>query len=701
MTPSAPPISVLIVDDRPDKLLSLEAALEGLRLNIVTADSGRNALKAILKQEFALILLDVNMPDIDGFEAAHLIRTRAQSEHTPIIFITAFGDDMHVARGYSLGAVDFILAPVVPEVLRTKVTVFIELYKKTTEVQRQARRLAQRAAQLHKLNEASLAVNAAQNLDEMLQLIAAAARDIFSAASASLVTTLDPQRPLTKKVVASGSGARTEQVPPTLADIRLLVAEAQKASVCEGAPQRPAAGTAQAAVQRAGGLVTAPLTGRGSSRMGMIQIDIGAEREFSDDDQALLFQLCRMASIAIENALFVEAREANRIKDEFLATLSHELRTPLTAMLGWVQLLGMSDGLGEETRRGLEVIERNVNVQTKLIDDLLDISRIVAGKLRLNASRVDLLSIVRSVIDDAQPAADSKRIRLISELQGGEVPLWGDPDRLRQVFWNVLNNAVKFTPAGGRIEVVRREAAHVVSIEIKDSGIGINSAFLPFVFERFRQADSTSTRSHSGLGIGLALVRHVVELHGGNVAAFSPGEGQGAVITISLPAALPTTCSGEPPAADDRAACLGDAPVRQADLSGLQVLVVDDQMDTRDIIRRSLERFGAQVMTATSALQAISIVEQQVPDLMLSDIGMPEMDGYALIRYLRQLPAERGGGIPAIAITAFALERDKVKAIEAGYQAHVTKPIDFDKLLSAVANLLPVAESPAGDRREA
>ncbi|HEX4148052.1 MAG TPA: response regulator, partial [Pirellulales bacterium] len=377
------------MDDRPDKLLSLEAALEELQLHIVKADGGRGALKCILKQEFALILLDVNMPDMDGFETAHLIRQRAQSEHTPIIFITAFGDDMHVARGYSLGAVDFILAPVVPEVLRTKVAVFIELYKKTAEVQRQARRQAQRAAQLHKLNEASLAVNAAQSLDEMLQLIASAARDIFSAASASLVTTLDPQRPLTKKIVATNSGncPSTEQVQPSLADIELLVAEAKRLPLHEAAPREPAGRTAHGAVQRAGGLVSVPLTGRGSSRLGLVQIEIGAEREFTEDDEALLFQLCRMASIAIENSLFAEAREANRIKDEFLATLSHELRTPLTAMLGWTQLLGMSDALDEETRRGLTVIERNIDVQTKLIDDLLDVSRIVAGKLRLNTGR--------------------------------------------------------------------------------------------------------------------------------------------------------------------------------------------------------------------------------------------------------------------------------------------------------------------------
>jgi signal transduction histidine kinase len=689
MTSQSQPISVLIVDDRPDKLLSLEAVLDDLQLQVVKADSGRSALKCILKQDFALILLDVNMPDIDGFETAHLIRQRKQSEHIPIIFVTAFGDDMHMARGYSLGAVDFILAPIVPEVLRTKVMVFIELYKKTAEVQRQARRLAQRAEQLHKLNEASLKVNAAQSLDEMLQLVAAAARDIFGAESASLVTTLDPQRPLTKKVVAidSATGPTTAHVPPTLADIQLLVAEARK-SAADEPRERPSVSTAQFAVQRVGGVVTAPLTGRDHSRMGLAQIDLGAEREFTDDDEALLFQLCRMASIAIENALFAEAREANRIKDEFLATLSHELRTPLTAMLGWVQLLGMSDSLDDETRRGLEIIERNVNVQTKLIDDLLDISRIVAGKLRLNVSRIDLVPILKSVVDDARPAAVAKQIALHSNVQSDEVTLLGDPDRLRQVFWNLLNNAVKFTPPGGRIDVFQREIPEGVEIEVRDSGIGINSTFLPFVFERFRQADSTSTRSHSGLGIGLALVRHVVQLHGGSVAAASPGENRGTAVTLSLPVALPAALSAEPPLADN--ALVGMLPsVRHVDLSGLTFLVVDDQADTRDMLSRALEKVGARVQTAESAVEAIRLVEQRVPDMLLSDIGMPEMDGYALMRYLRELPADRGGLLPAVAITAFALERDKAKALEAGYQAHITKPIDFDTLLSTIVSLLP------------
>ncbi|HEY5315175.1 MAG TPA: ATP-binding protein, partial [Pirellulales bacterium] len=472
-----------------------------------------------------------------------------------------------------------------------------------------------------------------------------------------------------------------------LADIQLLVAEARKASADESR-SRPLASTARFAVQRVGGIVTVPLIGRDNSRMGLAQIDLGADREFSADDEALLFQLCRMASIAIENALFAEAREANRIKDEFLATLSHELRTPLTAMLGWVQLLGMSESLTDETRQGLEVIERNVNVQTKLIDDLLDISRIVAGKLRLNTSRIDLVPILTSVVDDARPAAAARQITLHSNVQSAEVVLLGDPDRLRQVFWNLLNNAVKFTPPGGRIDVFQREARQGIEIEVRDSGIGINRAFLPFVFERFRQADSTSTRSHSGLGIGLALVRHVVQLHGGSVAAFSPGENRGTAITLSLPVALPAATSAEPSLAEDSVAGML-AGVRHVDLSGLTFLVVDDQADTRDMLGRALEKVGARVQLAASAVEAIRLLEQRVPDMLLSDIGMPEMDGYALMRYLRELPADRGGTLPAVAITAFALQRDKAKALEAGYQAHVTKPIDFDTLLATIASLLP------------
>ena len=381
--------------------------------------------------------------------------------------------------------------------------------------------------------------------------------------------------------------------------------------------------------------------------MGILQLDLGAEKEFSGDDEALLFQLCRMASIAIENTLFAEAREANRIKDEFLATLSHELRTPLTAMLGWVQLLGLSDSLSDETRHGLEIIERNVNVQTKLIDDLLDISRIVAGKLHLNVSRVDLVPILKSVVDDSRPAAVAKQITLSSDVESDQVLLLGDPDRLRQVFWNLLNNAVKFTPAGGRIEVLERETPHGVNIEVRDSGIGISSAFLPFVFERFRQADSTSTRSHSGLGIGLALVRHVVELHGGSVSAASPAK------TGVPPSACPyrwrsaTVQSNRrpPPTRFPVWRSMAARPICRA-----CVCWSSTTSRTRGTCSAApWSGWGARVATAASAVEAIRLIEQEVPDMLLSDIGMPEMDGYALIRYLREARARArrrtaGGG---------------------------------------------------------
>ncbi|HEV2801441.1 MAG TPA: PAS domain S-box protein [Pyrinomonadaceae bacterium] len=385
--------------------------------------------------------------------------------------------------------------------------------------------------------------------------------------------------------------------------------------------------------------------------------------------------------------LLREAQEANRLKDDFLATLSHELRTPLTAILGWSRLLQTSDFDEAARRRALHTIERNAQAQTQLIDDLLDTSRIITGKLRLEMRVVDPAGVATAAVETARPAAEAKDIHLQMLLDTQSGPISGDPDRLQQVVWNLLTNAIKFTPRGGRVEVrLERTDAHV-EINVSDTGRGIAPEFLPHVFDRFRQADQTTTRQHGGLGLGLAIVRQLVELHGGSVRVESAGEGQGTTFTVAFPL-LPLQWR-EPPTTD------GGTSAQQAsgeqkcpgELSGLRVLVVDDEADTRELIAAVLASCGAHVIQAATAAEAFEQLERARPDVLISDIGMPEEDGYALLGRIRQLPPERGGAIPAAALTAYARTEDRVRALRSGFQIHVPKPVEPAELITVVATL--------------
>ena len=385
------------------------------------------------------------------------------------------------------------------------------------------------------------------------------------------------------------------------------------------------------------------------------------------------------------HAARIEAEVANRAKDEFLSTLSHELRTPLNAMLGWAQLL-RSRKLDEATiARGLEAIERNARGQTALIEDLLDISRIITGKLRLSTRPVELIPLIEAAIDTVSPSAEAKSIRIQSVLDPWAGPVSGDPDRLQQVIWNLLSNAIKFTPKQGRIQVRLERINSHVEITFSDTGQGIRADFLPYVFDRLRQADSTTTRSHGGLGIGLAIVRHLVELHGGTVHVQSPGEGQGATFMVNLPLAVvlktnelerihPTAESGMP---FDRA----------PSLDGLQVLLVDDEADARDLIKTVLQQCGAEVTAVASTGEALKAVDRLKLDVLVSDIGMPGEDGYTLIRKLRGLEAAQGGSMPAVALTAYARVEDRTHVLAAGFQMHVAKPVNSAELVTVIASV--------------
>jgi signal transduction histidine kinase len=382
-----------------------------------------------------------------------------------------------------------------------------------------------------------------------------------------------------------------------------------------------------------------------------------------------------------------ELEEANRIKDEFLATLSHELRTPLNAMLGWAQVLRSGKVDAPTTDRALEAIERNARAQAQLISDLLDVSRIITGKLRLELRPVELPRILDAALDSVRPAAEAKGIQL--RVTPGQVsgPFAGDPDRLQQVFWNLLSNAIKFTPQGGSVEArLRHTQEGMAELAVSDTGIGIQPDFLPYVFDRFRQAEGSTTRHHGGLGLGLSIVRHLVELHGGTVAVESPGEGQGSTFIVRLPVRLGAESArverraGEP---DPVRSLVNDREL----LAGLSVLVLDDEADTRDLLATVLEQHGARVTAVPSVPEVLDALDRERFDVLLSDIGMPGEDGYSLIRKVRARGADRGGSLPAAALTAYARAEDRLRALSAGFQTHLSKPIDPAELVATIAAL--------------
>ena len=551
---------ILIVDDLPEKLLVYGTVLEELDAELVVARSGTEALKSILNEDFAVILLDVNMPDMDGLETASLIRRYRRTERTPIIFITAYADEMQTSRGYELGAVDYILTPINPHVLRSKVRVFIDLYRAHADLASSHQALEHRV------------------------------------------------------------GERTRELK------------------------------------------------RSNERL---QAEIEERRRIESEREALLER---------EQVLRAEAEELSRLKDEFLATMSHELRTPLNAIFGWITLLrtGRLDEPTEE--RALETIERNARSQKRLIEDLLDVSRIVTGKVTLELSMVDARRIIETAVETMMPAAQAKGIALVPLLDAGVGPLRGDPARLQQVVCNLLSNAIKFTPLGGRVEIVLARRGPEAEISVRDTGQGIKPEFLPYVFDRFRQEDGSISRRHGGLGLGLAIVRHLVELHGGTVSASSDGEGKGATFTLRVPI-RPNASTTQNPASQPI------VPSGAAPLGGVHVLLVDDDPSAREVIAQILETLGARVSLAATGSAALTLLFERKPHVMVADLGMPEMDGFALIEQVRALDPNLGGRIPAVAVTAYATMQDRLRALHAGYQNHIAKPVEAEELVAVIASL--------------
>jgi signal transduction histidine kinase/ActR/RegA family two-component response regulator len=395
-------------------------------------------------------------------------------------------------------------------------------------------------------------------------------------------------------------------------------------------------------------------------------------------------------SLEAEQTARGEAERASRMKDEFLATLSHELRTPLNAILGWAHMLRRPELGPREVQRGAEVIERNARAQSTIIEDLLDMSAIISGKVRLQMQMVEVGNALRTAVDTSRPTADAKQVSLVLDVDGAEgASVAGDPNRLQQVLWNLLTNAIKFTPPGGRVEVKASHGGGELRIRVADSGEGIAPEFLPYLFDRFRQADASTTRRHGGLGLGLSIVKHLVELHGGSVHAESPGLGHGAAFTVTLPFAREKRADKPRVPVERRADSRSAVPVDDWNvIAGKRVLVVDDDADARDLVRRLLEECAVDVSTAASAQEALAQLEGAPFDALVSDIGMPGEDGHALLRRVRTLPDPSRASVPALALTAYARPEDRAKAIQAGFQMHASKPIDPSELVALVAALV-------------
>jgi len=444
--------------------------------------------------------------------------------------------------------------------------------------------------------------------------------------------------------------------------------------------------------------LAAPVVSRSGDVLGGLFFGHPEAGIFSERSERIVLGLAAQAAIAIDNARLyaaehkarAEAETANRLKDDFLAIVSHELRNPLHVMFGWVQLLRKGNLDAGSAQQAIEAIARNVEAQRQLVEDILDASRIITGKLRIEMVPVDLPRVIEAAVDSMRPAAEAKGIELQTALDPKTTRVSGDAGRLQQVIWNLISNAIKFTPQEGRVQILTEQVDSHVEIKVIDTGPGIKPEFLPHVFDRFRQEDSSITRAHGGLGLGLSIVRHLVELHDGTVTAESRRDAQGAIFTVRLPLAAAienknspaplVTQTGQPTKKDA-------APQCASTLAGLRVLLVDDEEDSREIVMAMLEKNGVQVKAAASAYEALRTFAEWRPDVLVSDIGMPVEDGYSLIRKVRSLPPERGGDVPAAALTGYAGRTDYLKALSAGYQSHIKKPVDFEELIAVIVSL--------------
>ncbi|MDZ8055472.1 MAG: ATP-binding protein [Aulosira sp. ZfuVER01] len=544
----------------------------------------------------------------------------------------------------------------------------------------------QHTYRLQRLAEISLTINSTLSLKERLQLLTEQSRETIGAHQSATSITIDENSAQAIHAVSLSnkyahqqnyqhkpdSAVVSQLICRLQGSIRMSQAELESHPIwsgfakefCQSLPMR--------------GWLAAPLIHANGKKIGLIQLSDKYEGEFTEDDETILVQLTQMASLAINNAhLYEESQRANRVKDEFLAMLSHELRSPLNAILGWAQVLRSGKLNQDITMRALETIERNAKLQTQLIEDLLDVSRILRGNISLNAFPINPALPISAAIETMRLAAEAKSIQIVPVIESNIGTISGDSNRLQQIVWNLLSNAIKFTSPGGRVEIRLTAVDSQAQIQVSDTGKGISSEFLPYVFDYFRQADASISRNYGGLGLGLAIVRHLVEVHGGTVAAESLGEGQGATFTVKFPLLK------QQPVKNQINKSLNSLP----NINGVKVLVVDDDVDARDFLVFILEQHGAIALASASATEALERLEHFQPHILLSDIGMPGEDGYNFIRRVRVIESPGIKQIPAIALTAYASNEDCNQALKAGFQRHIPKPVDPAELITIIANL--------------
>ena len=749
-------VNVLVVDDRPENLLALEATLADSGAHLESVRSAQEALRYLLTEEVALILLDVQMPGVSGFELAELIRQREQTQNTPIIFISATSVDReYVFKGYSLGAVDYLTKPYEPEILRSKVAFFITLYEKNSEIKRQTQLLEEANGALDRLNE-ELEERVRQRTAEIetayRRLGEEAANRSRIQARLSLEYTITREIAVAESVTAACPAilkAFCTYLGADLSSFWLLsedsqtvdcayIESAKKSAAIDLFVRSPLNGKFEkgagipgavweknapmwislsggddrypraqlAAVAGFTNAVGIPFR-MGAEFLGMMEFfashPIEQEPEVLRMFEVLgseIGQFIRRKRVEAEKenllrqemTLRQQAERASRLKDEFLATVSHELRTPLNSILGWSQILRRESLPEEQKEAALATIHRNAQAQAQLINDLLDMSRLITGNFPLDLAPTSARSVVEEAIGIVRPQAEAKSVTVEPRFEVDDVEITCDAERVQQMVWNLLVNAVKFTAEGGTVDVALDARGGEVAISVRDNGQGIDPEFLPHVFDRFRQGDSSSTRKHRGLGLGLAIVTNLAELHGGRVTVHSDGIGKGAEFTILLPANSVQHTAAAAPAREQPTN--GHQEHDPQLLKNVRVLIVEDDEDAAEMLKFALREAGAEARTAYSVAEAFECLSEWVPNAVLSDITMPDEDGYSLIKRLRRLPQPEISSLPAIALTAMARPEDGDRAISSGFQLHMTKPVDLEELTKGIAGLV-------GDGRKA
>jgi PAS domain S-box-containing protein len=645
--PAEATASILLVDDRPANLLALEAILDPLEQRLVKANSGEEALKHIREEDFAVILMDVRMPEMDGLRAIELIKQREESARIPIILLSAVSiDSSDIAGGYARGAVDFMLKPFEPDILRSKVSVFVDLYLKEATIKRQAELLRQREREAFER----------RSEQRFRSLMDALPQCVWAVRS-------DKQFYYRNRIAADYTGA-LEDEPVSYARLLAQVHPEDKSLLdaeWEAATSAECDATFQVRLKR-----------HRDNEFLWFLFRIVPMRE----SDKVTGWIVAATDVDTQHRALEQAEAANRMKEEFLAVVSHELRNPLNAIKVWTHLLRQGTLDPSKREKAMETIERNVDLQTSLIEDILDLSSIVRGKMKLTLRPQLLAPIVEAAMAAVKPGAEAKGVELQFECETPEVAVSADTERLQQVFWNLLSNALKFTPREGKVIVHVSTQGHQAVVTVCDTGQGISADFLPYVFDRFRQAERPYTRINGGLGLGLAIVRQLVELHGGNVTAESEGIDKGATFRISLPG---KEKAAEPYLEDNH------ANGRTELLRDLSVLVVEDQLDSREALAEGLESFGARVRTAASVKDALLCLENETPSLMISDIAMPLADGFELIRRVRERISSEE--MPAIAITGLSRPSERIKAIAAGFQVCLPKPASLELLSESIQRL--------------